>query len=136
MVKLVELLQRLRLIVIGQASKDAHAKQKALAKERKAAKPNADAIQRTKKIWERLRLKNGVEKQEREQLVEELLDIVSVKIREFVFRHDAVRTIQSAVKYGNMAQRKIIAEELKGDYRTLAESKYGKFLVAKFLVEG
>jgi pumilio family protein 6 len=35
-----------------------------------------------------------------------------------------------------MAQRKLIATELKGRFKELAESKYGKFLVAKVIVEG
>jgi len=36
-------------------SRESHAKQKQLAQERKAAKPLADEVHRTKKIWERLR---------------------------------------------------------------------------------
>ncbi|KAK1023377.1 Pumilio y domain member 6, partial [Friedmanniomyces endolithicus] len=34
------------------SSAEAHAKQRQQARERKAAKPHADAIQRSKKIWE------------------------------------------------------------------------------------
>jgi len=44
------------------SSAEAHAKQRALAKERKAAKPNSDIIGRSKKIWERLRRKSHVPK--------------------------------------------------------------------------
>ncbi|KAL8937661.1 MAG: hypothetical protein Q9216_004313 [Gyalolechia sp. 2 TL-2023] len=54
------------------SSKEAHAKQKALAQERKAAKPNADSIARTKKLWERLRRKSHVPLEERKKLVAEL----------------------------------------------------------------
>ena len=75
-------------------------------------------------------------KEERDRLVAELFELVTGHIKDFVFKHDAVRTIQCALKYASKAQRKIIADELKGEYRTLAESRYGKFLVAKLLVEG
>ena len=120
----------------GQSSREAHAKQKALTKERKLAKPNADTIQRSKKLWERLRRKSHVPKQEREQLVTELYDIVTGRVKDFVFKHDSVRVVQCALKYANMQQRKTIARELKGEYKTLAESRYAKFLIGKILVEG
>ncbi|KAF2234665.1 ARM repeat-containing protein [Viridothelium virens] len=120
----------------GQTSKEAHAKQKALAKERKLAKPNADSIQRSKKLWERLRRKSHVPKQEREQLVSELYEIITGRIKDFVFKHDSVRVVQCALKYANMRQRKMIATELKGEYKTLAENRYAKFLIGKLLVEG
>lgn len=115
------------------SSAEAHAKQRELAKERKANKPNADAIQRSKKIWERLRRKSHVPPAERKELVTELFDIVTGRVRDFVFKHDSVRVIQCALKYANLEQRRLIVQELKGDIRTLAESRYGKFLVAKMV---
>nr|POF08104.1 pumilio likey domain family member 6 [Quercus suber] len=118
------------------SSAEAHAKQRALVKERKAAKPNADVIGRSKKIWERLRRKSHVPKEERKELVTELFSIINGRVRDFVFKHDSVRVIQCALKYANQEQRKIIVEELKSDIRPLAESRYGKFLVAKMVVEG
>ncbi|KAF2092980.1 ARM repeat-containing protein, partial [Rhizodiscina lignyota] len=118
------------------SSREAHAKQKVLAKERKASKPNADSIARSKKIWERLRLKSHVPREERKQLVEELFDIIQGRIKDFVFKHDSVRVVQCALKYANMTQRRMIANELKGEFITLAESRYAKFLVAKLVVEG
>nr|POE49309.1 pumilio likey domain family member 6 [Quercus suber] len=118
------------------SSAEAHAKQRALVKERKAAKPNADIIGRSKKIWERLRRKSHVPKEERKELVTELFSIINGRVRDFVFKHDSVRVIQCALKYANQEQRKMIVEELKSDIRPLAESRYGKFLVAKMVVEG
>lgn len=118
------------------SSAEAHAKQRALAKERKAAKPNSDIIGRSKKIWERLRRKSHVPKEERKELVNELFTIINGRVRDFVFKHDSVRVIQCALKYANMEQRKNITKELQGDLRSLAESRYGKFLVAKMVVEG
>jgi len=117
-------------------SAEAHAKQRALAKERKLSKPNADVIQRSKKIWERLRRKSHVPRDERKQLVAELFTIINGRCRDFVFKHDSVRVIQCALKYANQEQRRMIVDELKGDIRTLVESKYGKFLIAKMVVEG
>ncbi|KAI4124933.1 MAG: hypothetical protein LQ338_004557 [Usnochroma carphineum] len=118
------------------SSREAHAKQKALAQERKAAKPNADVIARTKKLWERLRRKSHVPLEERKQLVAELFGIITGHVKDFVFKHDSVRVIQTAIKYANLDQSRMIAKELKGEYRTLAESRYAKFLLGKLLVHG
>ncbi|KAF4549428.1 CPL (NUC119) domain-containing protein [Elsinoe fawcettii] len=117
-------------------SAEAHAKQRALAKERKANKPNADLIARSKKIWERLRRKSHVPLEERKKLVEELYVIINGRVRDFVFKHDSVRVIQCALKYANKEQRLNITRELQADMRALAESKYGKFMVAKIVMEG
>lgn len=111
-----------------------HAKQKKVAQERKAARPLADELHRAKKIWERLRLKSHVPKEERHKLVEELFQIISGRISDFVLKHDAVRAVQTAIKYSTPAQRKQIAKELQGAYVQLAESRYAKFLVGKLLV--
>ncbi|GAB0137013.1 hypothetical protein EsDP_00005296 [Epichloe bromicola] len=118
----------------GMTSRESHAKQKQLALERKAAKPLADEVQRTKKIWERLRRKSHVPKEERQQLVEELFGIITGRCKEFGLKHDAVRAVQTAIKYATPDQRKQIARELEGTYAQLAESKYAKFLVGKLLV--
>jgi pumilio family protein 6 len=117
-------------------SAEAHAKQRALAKERKAAKPNADSIQQAKQIWERLRQKLNVSEKERKELLDELFGLMEGRIRDFVFKHDSVRVVQTAVKYCDAKQLKIIVQELKDDVRALVESKYGKFLVAKMVVNG
>jgi pumilio family protein 6 len=118
----------------GSTSRESHAKQKALAQDRKAAKPNSDSIQRSKKLWEQLRRKSHVKKEERDVLVKELFDIITGRVQDFVFKHDSVRVIQTALKYAAPAQRKQIAVELKGHYRELAESKYAKFLIAKMVI--
>ncbi|KAK5946450.1 Pumilio y domain member 6 [Knufia obscura] len=122
-------------VLNGQSSREAHHKQKALRLERQAAKPNADSIARSKKIWERLRIKSAVPKDERRTLVDELFSIITGRVKEFVFKHDSVRVIQCALKYASPEQRTQIAEELRGSYRELAESKYAKFLVAKLISE-
>jgi pumilio family protein 6 len=107
-----------------------------LANERKAAKPLAESLARTKKIWERLRRKSHVPLDERKVLVEELFEIINGRIKDFVLKHDSVRVVQTAIKYANPEQKRLIAKELAGDYRQLAESKYAKFLIGKLLVQG
>ncbi|KAI4198157.1 MAG: hypothetical protein LQ350_005444 [Teloschistes chrysophthalmus] len=121
---------------LSTSSKESHAKQKALAQERRASKPNADSIARSKKLWERLRRKSHVPLAERKKLVAELFDIVTGHVKDYVLKHDSVRVIQTAIKYANLDQRRMIAKELKGEYRGLAESRYAKFLVGKLLVHG
>ncbi|CCU74608.1 RNA-binding protein [Blumeria hordei DH14] len=120
----------------NQSSREAHAKQKQLALERKAAKPLADDLARTKKIWERLRRKSHVPLDERKQLVTELFAIITGKVKDFVLKHDSVRVVQTAIKYANQEQKRTIAKELAGTYRQLAESRYAKFLIGKLLVQG
>lgn len=117
-------------------SRESHQKQKAIAQERKAAKPNADAFARSKKIWERLRLQSHVPLPERKKLIAELFEIITGRIKDFVLKHDASRVIQTALKYGNLEQRKMIARELKGTYCELAQSKFAKHAIGKILVHG
>lgn len=69
-------------------------------------------------------------------MVTELFEIITGRVKDFVFKHDSVRVIQTALKYANIDQRKMIARELKGEYKVLAESKYAKFLIGKMLVHG
>ena len=92
-------------------------------------------MHRTKKLWEKLRRKSHVPKEERQQLVEELYSIITGRIKDFVLKHDAVRAVQTAIKYSTPAQRKQIAKELQGAYAQLAESRYAKFLIGKLLVQ-
>lgn len=96
----------------------------------------ADELARTKQLWERLRRKSHVPADERKKLVTELFDIITGKIKDFVLKHDSVRVVQTALKYSTPAQKRMIATELAGTYRQLAESKYAKFLIGKLLVQG
>lgn len=123
-------------VYLGQNSRESHLKQKQLASDRRAQKPLADELHRTKKLWERLRLKSKVPKDERQKLVEELFSITTGRMKEFALKHDSVRVVQTAIKYATPERRKMIAKELKGSYTVLAESKYAKFLIGKLLVKG
>ncbi|ORY41870.1 ARM repeat-containing protein [Rhizoclosmatium globosum] len=101
--------------------------QKQLLQERKAAKPNGALIQTLKKLWEIIRQKR-ISSELRTEKMAELMGLITGKIQEVTFRHDAARVIQSALKHGSSAQREIIAEELRGKYATLAQSQYGRFI--------
>jgi pumilio family protein 6 len=68
--------------------------------------------------------------------VTELFEIITGRIKDFVLKHDSVRVVQTAIKYANPEQRLLIAGELAGTYRQLAESRYAKFLIGKLLVQG
>ena len=81
-------------------------------------------------------MKSHIEKDERKELVKELFDIVTGRVKDLVFKHDSVRVIQCAIKYSTMEQRRSMARELQGEYKTLAEGKYSKFLIAKLLEKG
>ena len=74
--------------------------------------------------------------EERKQLVSELFEIITGRVKDFVFKHDSVRVIQTALKYANLEQRKQIARELKGSYKELAQSRYAKFLIGKLIEHG
>lgn len=74
--------------------------------------------------------------EERKELVAELFEIITGRVKDFVLKHDSVRVVQTAVKYANKEQKRIIATELAGSYRQLAESRYAKFLIGKLLVQG
>lgn len=75
-------------------------------------------------------------KEERDKLVEELFGILTGRVKEFALKHDTVRVVQTAIKYSNPERRKMIANELKGTFAQLAESKYAKFLIGKLIVQG
>jgi len=54
-------------------------------------------------------------------------------IIKIIFKHDASRIIQCAIKYGNQSQRSEIAKELKGRYVELSKSVYGRFIISRVL---
>ncbi|ORX81049.1 ARM repeat-containing protein [Anaeromyces robustus] len=106
--------------------------QKQLKNERKAQNPSYEIISEAKGIWETLRLKRNT-KDERKELMERLMNIIRGRVQEIIFKHDASRIIQCAVKYGNQSQRSEIAKELKGRYVELSKSVYGRFIISRVL---
>ena len=57
--------------------------------------------------------------------------VVKGNVKDIVFKHDASRIIQTIVRYGGQTERNQVAEELKGNYRELAQSKYSKVSITQ-----
>ncbi|KAF9409842.1 pumilio domain member 6 [Entomortierella beljakovae] len=113
-------------------TKEANAQKKALRDERRSHKPNSELIYPAKKLWEKLRLKE-LPKAERQAVMKDMMDLITGKVQDIIFKHDMSRIIQSCLKHGNEAQRNVIAGELVGHYLTLSKSMYGRFIVIKIL---
>ncbi|KAJ3130219.1 pumilio domain member 6 [Physocladia obscura] len=110
----------------------ARAEQKQLAIDRRTAKPNGALVLKLKKLWETIRLKK-LDAKIRTAKMDELMSLITGKIQDVTFRHDAARVIQSALKHGSQTHRATIAQELRGSYARLACSQYGRFIVSKIL---
>lgn len=117
------------------ASREAHIKQKEKLNERKASKPHADTLARSKKLWAQLNRKK-VPKTERQKIIDELYGLIKGSVVEIIFKHDASRVVQASFKFGSEEQRTTILNELKGRLVELSKSTYGKFLVVKMLFYG
>ncbi|KAH9855555.1 ARM repeat-containing protein [Lenzites betulinus] len=114
------------------AARESHKAQKVLHEQRKAAKPHSELLIDAKRAWTVARQKD-ITKEERVKHIRELMDVIRGKVKDIVFKHDASRIVQTVVKWGGQKQRNEIAEELKGKYRELAQSKYSKFLITKLV---
>ena len=114
-----------RLINQLTAARESHKAQKALQEQRRASKPHSSLLASAKKVWSLARQKN-IPTSERQKHVKELMDVIRGKVSDIVFKHDASRIVQTAVKYGGQKERDEIASELKGRYRELAQNKYSK----------
>lgn len=92
-----------------------HKEQKELRKKRKEEEnPNHALVVRLKELWEGLRVKSGTA-EVREKTVDEILELIHGKAKEVIFQHDSARIVQSAIKYGTMAQRAKLFQEVKGE---------------------
>ncbi|KAF7724022.1 hypothetical protein EC973_001429 [Apophysomyces ossiformis] len=111
---------------------DSRREQKAVRHERKAHDRSFEMITEAKKIWETLR-RGDIKREEQKQLMEKIMNVITGKVQDVIFKHDASRIIQTCLKKGNGEQRNQIAEELKGKYEELSKSMYGKFIVLKTL---
>ena len=101
----------------------------------KSARPHADAVERSTKIWERLRTdKTGAD--ERRQLIDEVLQLFQSTMFEVLQKHDAARVIQSCFKQGDPSQRDALMASLKGQLYQLARSHYGHFLLLSVVRHG
>jgi pumilio family protein 6 len=95
--------------------------------QRRAQKPHFDLLSRAKSTWALARQKN-IPSSERQKHIKDLMDVLRGNVRDIVFKHDASRIVQTAVKYGGQKERDEIALELKGRYKDLAQNRYSKVL--------
>jgi len=86
-------------------------------------------------MYEKLRRKN-ISKDEKQNVVSEVLSIVKGKENDVIYKHDCVRVLEFCVKYGNESQRKSNYEIYKEHNVELLKSKYAKFLVKKLVKYG
>ncbi|KAJ7061988.1 armadillo-type protein [Mycena amicta] len=114
------------------ASKEAHKAQKILHGQRKAAKPHSTLLVDAKRVWCLANAQN-IPPAERQKHIQDLMNVIRGHVKEIVFKHDASRIVQTAIKHGRQKERDEIAAELKGSYLQLVQSKYSKFLVSKLI---
>jgi len=110
-------------------------KEKRLRKaERKSSRKNSNIIEESKIVWIKLIQTSNTKKQISE-LMKELMNIVTNNIEKLVIQHDSSRIIQSALKFGNQEQRKIVLYELKDVLLDMSNTQYGRFVVCKLIKE-
>lgn len=121
----------------SKSSKEQHAEQRKLLKERKLKRNAGVEIERIKSLWEKLRVKNPpIPKEVQKKLCNEIWDLSKDCIKDLVFKHDSSRVVQTLVKYSTPEIRKNVIAELKNFYPDLAKSSYGKYLLVKLLHYG
>lgn len=114
------------------AARESHKAQRALLNERRAAKPHSALLAEAKRAWLLAHQKN-ISKAEREKYLHALMDVIRGNVKDIVLKHDASRIVQTVVRYGGEKERNEVAEELKGRYRELAQSKYSKVRLAWYI---
>lgn len=115
----------------------ARKEQKEELKKRKLQRKAGTEVQQIKKLWEKLRCTKPVpSKEERDKLANEIWTLSQDVILDLVLKHDALRVVQTLVKYSPQERRDKIVTALKGHFYDLATSAYGKYLLVKLLHYG
>lgn len=107
------------------AARESHKAQKLLQDQRRAAKPHSTLVVDAKRVWSLARQKN-IKPAERQKHIAELMGVIQGRVKDIVFKHDASRIVQTVVKHGGQKERDVIAVELKGKFKELAQNKYSK----------
>ncbi|KAH9495187.1 Pumilio 3, partial [Bulinus truncatus] len=108
---------------------------KELKQQRKMVKNNFQLIENAKKCWEELR-RHDLADSKRRKICDDLMKLVTGKIKELSGVHDSARVIQCLVQYGTEEQRNTIFNELKDDICDLCKLKYAKYVVRKLIKYG
>ncbi|KAJ9128036.1 hypothetical protein QFC24_000327 [Naganishia onofrii] len=83
-------------------------------------------------LWEEAR-KADITKEERQAAIKQLWEAVKGRVGEVARGHKGGRVLQTIVKYGGKEERDGVAAELEGQYKTMMQSKYSKFLMSKLI---
>lgn len=119
------------------SSKEQHEEQRKLLKDRKNKRKSGLQVEKIKKLWEKLRVRNPpLNKEVRDKLVSEIWSLCEGLLGDLVLKHDASRVVQTLIKYADRKTRDEICLELKPYYYKLATSAYGKYLLIKLLHYG
>ena len=101
-----------------------------------AVKPHAEIVEKSNKLWERLRSEKTPD-DERVKLVDEVLSLFNgPALLAVLHKHDAARVLQSCFKQGTPQQRDGLMKDIAGEARALARSHYGHFLLVSVLRHG
>ena len=100
-----------------------------------------EIVLRSKKLWETLRTQKKGQSETAGKLVDQIYDLLSGRLLEFCFRHDASRVIQSLLKFGNKTQKGKVHKELvdeceREDWVRLVNDRYGRHLGSKIVKSG
>lgn len=111
------------------------AQKRQVRKERQLHRRHADTVNEAKVLWNKLRLKSNT-KQETEDLMEKLMELIRGKVNEIALQHDASRVVQAAVQFGTDVQRKELLTEIcqsEGGLVELSKIQYARFCCMKFI---
>lgn len=100
---------------------------------KKRRKQHYTLEQELAKLWEKIRQRRNIAKEDRSKLVSESLQKMKGKISEIAVSHVSSRVLQTCVKYCSQAERDVVFEELQPHFLTLACSTHAVFLVKKLL---
>lgn len=90
---------------------------------------------KSKKIWEELRQSN-CKKERKNELCNELWNLVKGKVKSVIFSHDTVRVIETLMAVGGEQYRTELFKEMKDDILEMSKNKYSRFFVLKILRYG
>eukprot|EP01118_Nematostelium_gracile_P009132 TRINITY_DN3060_c0_g1_i4.p1 TRINITY_DN3060_c0_g1~~TRINITY_DN3060_c0_g1_i4.p1 ORF type:complete len:571 (-),score=162.66 TRINITY_DN3060_c0_g1_i4:3-1658(-) len=96
----------------------------------KTENPAKKMVYQIKVLWEQVRRKD-IPTEDRDILMEKLMEMIQGKVVEIIFKRDVTKVIQTCVKYGSTIHREIIADELKGRMVELAKGNSGQYLAKK-----
>ncbi|XP_063981300.1 pumilio homolog 3 [Diachasmimorpha longicaudata] len=94
-----------------------------------------DVALKVKKLGERLRQANCTGK-EREEITNQLFELLKGSLKKFIFTHDISRIIQWLIKFCTPEIRQSIVEELTPELKAMWMSKYAINCIKKFMKYG